>query len=193
MAYAALLDRVLEDRHVDDSEAGAIVEMAEEWGLSGEQIRVAHREYVKQLAIAAVADGVVTDVERRDLNLVARLLGQERRDLEEILREAAVKVASVPLSAPLTSTVDRNLNGKRICFTGEFQCRYNGQLIPRELAEELAASAGLIVTGSVTKKLDLLVLADPHSQSAKAKKARQYGIRIMHELVFWKAIGVEVN
>ena len=45
----------------------------------------------------------------------------------------------------------------------------------------------------VTKKLDLLVLADPHSQSDKAKKARQYSIRIMHEPAFWKAIGVEVN
>jgi DNA polymerase-3 subunit epsilon len=193
MAYAALLDRVLEDRHVDDSEADALVEMAAKWGLSGEQIRLAHREYVNQLAIAAVADGVVTDVERRDLKLVARLLGQEKQDLEEILREAAVKVASMPLSAPATHTVDTNLNGKCVCFTGEFRCRYNGQLIPRELAEELAASAGLIVSDSVTKKLDLLVLADPHSQSGKAKKARRYGIRIMHEPVFWKAIGVEVN
>ena len=45
----------------------------------------------------------------------------------------------------------------------------------------------------VTKKLDLLVLADPHSQSGKAKKARQYGIRILHEPVFWKAIGVAVK
>jgi DNA polymerase-3 subunit epsilon len=193
MAYAALLDRILEDRHVDESEADALVEMAAKWGLSGEQIRLAHREYVNQLAIAAVADGVVTDVERRDLNLVARLLGQEKQDLEEILREAAVKVASMPLSAPATPSVDANLNGRRVCFTGELQCRYNGQLIPRELAEELAASAGLIVSDSVTKKLDLLVLADPHSQSGKAKKARQYGIRIMHEPVFWKAIGVEVN
>jgi DNA polymerase-3 subunit epsilon len=193
MAYAALLDRVLEDRHVDDSEADAIVEMAAIWGLSGEQIRLAHREYLIQLAIAAVADGVVTDVERRDLKLVARLLGQEKQDLEEILREAAVKVASIPLSAPATPSVDTNLNGKRVCFTGELRCRYNGQMIPRELAEELAASAGLVVRDSVTKKLDLLVLADPQSQSCKAKKARHFGIRVMHEPVFWKAIGVEVN
>jgi DNA polymerase-3 subunit epsilon len=89
--------------------------------------------------------------------------------------------------------VGTNLNGKRVCFTGELQCRYNGQLIPRELAEELAASAGLIVMDSVTKKLDLLVSADPHSHSYKARKARQYGLRIMHEPVFWKAIGVEVK
>ncbi|MBM3470072.1 MAG: 3'-5' exonuclease [Armatimonadetes bacterium] len=46
MAYAALLDRVLEDRHVDGAEADALVEMAAKWGLSGEQINFAHREYV---------------------------------------------------------------------------------------------------------------------------------------------------
>jgi len=193
MAYAALLDRVLEDRHVDDSEADALVEMAAKWGVSGEQINLAHREYVNQLAIAAVADGVVTDAERRDLKLVARLFGQEKQDLDEILREAAAKVATTPLGSPGTPTAETSLKGKRVCFTGELQCRHNGEMIPRELAEELATSAGLIVMDSVTKKLDLLVLADPHSQSGKAKKARQYGIRIMHEPVFWKAIGVDVE
>ena len=193
MAYAALLDRVLEDRHVDDSEAGALVEMAAKWGLSGEQINIAHREYMNQLAIAAVADGVVTEAERRDLKLVARLLGQEKRDLEQILQEAAAKVASAPLATAATPTAEAGLTGKRVCFTGELQCHYNGELITRQLAEELATKAGLVVMDSVTKKLDLLVLADPHSQSGKAKKARQYGIRIMHESVFWKAIGVAVE
>jgi len=193
MAYAALLDRVLEDRHVDDSEAGALVEMAAKWGLSGDQIMLAHREYLNQLAVAATADEVVTDAERRDLKLVARLLGQEKQDLDEILREAAAKVASTILGAPATLTAETNLNGKRVCFTGELQCRYKGQMILRELAEELAASAGLMVMDSVTKKLDLLVLADPHSQSGKTKKARRYGIRIMHESVFWKAIGADVK
>lgn len=193
MAYTALLDRVLEDRHVDDSEADALLETAAKWGLSGEQINSAHHEYVKQLAIAAVADGVVTDAERRDLKLVARLLGQEKQDLDEILREAAARVASTPLRTPAMPSSETNLSGKRVCFTGELQCRHNGQLIPRDVAEELATKAGLIVMDAVTKKLDLLVVADPHSQSGKAKKARQYGIRIMHEPVFWKAIGLNVE
>jgi len=193
MDYAALLDRVLEDRHVDDSEADALVETAAKWGLNGEQISFAHREYVNHLAIAALADGVVSDAERRDLKLVARLLGQEKRDLDQILQEAAAKVASAPLGIPTTPSSEASLTEKRVCFTGELQCQYKGDLIPRERAEELATKAGLIVMGSVTKKLDLLVLADPHSQSGKAKKARQYGIRIMHEPVFWKAIGVSVD
>ncbi len=193
MAYGALLDRVLEDRHVDDSEADALVETAARWGLSKDQIELAHRDFLNQLAIAAVADGIVTDAERRDLKLVTRLLGQEKRDLDEILIEAAAKVSETHRDPVPARAAEASLIGMRVCFTGELQCQHDGQMISRELAEELATKAGLVVVDSVTKKLDLLVLADPHSQSGKAKKARQYGIRIMHEAVFWKAIGVKVE
>ena len=68
-----------------------------------------------------------------------------------------------------------------------------GDTISREQAEALAANAGLVVAKSVTKKLDLLVVADPQTLSGKAKKAREYGTRIMAEMAFWKAIGVPVE
>jgi len=193
MAYGVLLDRVLEDRRVDGSEADALVETATKWSLSGDQISLAHRDYLNQLAMAAVADGIVTDAERRDLNLVARLLGQEKRDLDEILRESAAKVSETHPDPATATPAEESLIGKRVCFTGELQCHHNGQMISRELAEDLAIRAGLVVADSVTKNLDLLVLADPHTQSGKAKRARQYGIRIMHELAFWKTIGVKVE
>jgi DNA polymerase-3 subunit epsilon len=61
------------------------------------------------------------------------------------------------------------------------------------MAEQLAVKKGLRVLPSVTKKLDLLVVADPNTQSGKAKKARQYGIRIVHEPVFWRALGVPID
>lgn len=193
MAYGALLDRVLEDRHVDDSEAEALIETATRWGLSNEQIQLAHRQYLNQLTIAAVADGIVTDAEHRDLKLVSRLLGQEHRDLDEILRDATAMVSQVLTPTVSTPSGEQCLTGKSVCFTGELQCFRDGQTISREFANVLAENAGLVATDSVTKKLDILVLSDPHSQSGKAKKARQYGIRIMHEPVFWKAIGVEVS
>jgi hypothetical protein len=44
----------------------------------------------------------------------------------------------------------------------------------------------------VTKKLDLLVVAGPHTPTSKAKKARQYDIRIMRTPAFWKTIGIDV-
>ena len=63
----------------------------------------------------------------------------------------------------------------------------------REIAEQLAIRAGFQVATTVTKKLDILVVADPDTQSGKAKKARLYGIRVVHEPVFWSAIGIDAQ
>jgi DNA polymerase-3 subunit epsilon len=49
------------------------------------------------------------------------------------------------------------------------------------------------VQASVTKSLDILVLADPDSMSGKAKKARQYGTRLVAERVFWGELGVAID
>ena len=85
------------------------------------------------------------------------------------------------------------LQGKTVCFTGELTSRINGEPITRDMAEALAEKAGLFVSSNVSKKLDLLVVADPNTQSGKAKKARQYGTRIIAEPVFWQGIGVTVD
>ena len=83
--------------------------------------------------------------------------------------------------------------GMTVCFTGECACCIRGQLISREVAMQIASEKGLLVMPSVTKKLDLLVVADPNTQSGKANKARQYGIRIVHEPVFWRSLGIAVD
>jgi DNA polymerase-3 subunit epsilon len=195
LAYAALLDRVLEDRRIDESEGESLVELATRWGLHGQQIMSIHRQYVQRLAAAAVADGIVTDAERRDLNLVCCLLGVTAAELDNLVKTASNTLAKGATRSTVVGTSqDREaLNGKRVCFTGECQCRVSGELISREMAENLAASAGLTVAQSVTKRLDLLVVADPQTQSGKAKKAQQYGIRILHEPVFWQMLGVDVE
>lgn len=193
LAYGALLDRILEDRFIEDTEAEALLETAARWGLSGGQIRLIHHDYLNRLALAALADGVVTNSERRDLQLVARLLGDERASLDEILGDAEAERAKALARQSPPEVPESCLSGMSVCFTGELLCSYRGEPIARERAESLAAGAGLIVAESVTKKLDLLVVADPQTQSGKAKKARRYGIRVMHEPVFWNAIGVTVE
>ena len=57
----------------------------------------------------------------------------------------------------------------------------------------MAEKKGMLPTDSVTKSLDILVVADPQSQSGKAKKARQYGIRIIHEYEFWRLLGIVMS
>jgi DNA polymerase III subunit epsilon len=102
-------------------------------------------------------------------------------------------VSETPPDQATDKPIEESLIGMRVCFTGDFWCHHEGRKISRELGEEFARKAGLVVENTVTKKLDILVVADPHTQSGKAKKARQYGIRIMHEPVFWKAIGVKAD
>src|SRR5262249_47711166 len=117
------------------------------------------------------------------------MLGLHRAALDVLLlnnRAAAPIRDASPLKA-----ID--LRGKSVCFTGELVSSLQDQRITRDLAEKLATNAGLEVCPSVTKKLDLLVVADPDTQSIKARKARQYGVRIMAETAFWKAIGVRVE
>jgi DNA polymerase-3 subunit epsilon len=192
LAYLTLVDRVLEDRVIDATEADTLVEAAAQWNLDADKVRDAHRNYIHNLAVHALADSVITPAERNDLYHVARLLGHDQSELDTILDAAARQLQSVSVASSQAATPD-DLQGKTVCFTGELQSRINGQPITRDMAEALAEQAGLVVAGSVTKKLELLVVADPNTQSSKAKKARQYGTRILADAVFWRIIGVTVE
>jgi len=185
--YYSILDRVLEDRRISDLERDEIDRLATEWGLSRGQARDAHMAYISRLVTQALADGVVSDAEARDLREVAESLGVERQVLESLLAAGSVPPSAVDTSA------SQPLAGKSVCFTGELGCSIRGKRITRDQAEEFAEAAGLVVLRGVTKKLDILVLADPDTQSGKAKKARAYGTRLMGEVVFWTALGVGVD
>lgn len=187
-AYFDLLDRVLEDRHVTAEEADAIVTIAEEWGLSRTDALRAQRTYLEALVAAALEDQVLSEAERRDLEEVTAVLGFDTETLDELLSQMS---PGVPLDPH--GPIRENLVGRTVCFTGELRSCLAGSPITREVAEELAARHGLTPHRGVTKKLDILVVADPHSLSPKAQKARRYGTRIMAESVFWQALGVPVE
>jgi DNA polymerase-3 subunit epsilon len=135
---------------------------------------------------------VVTAREQEDLRLVARLLGFEDFSQEQ-LASLILSVANDRCEEAPASPVGDSLQGKRVCFTGDALCRLNGTPISRELATSLAEQHGLTVVESVTKQLDILVVADPHTQSTKAKKARQYGLRVIHEPEFWRMLGIAIE
>ncbi len=188
--YLCLLDRILEDRVLTREEADSLCAMAREWGLGQTEVKCAHEAYVWALSREVKADGVVTDLEREDLASVCELLGVDTASLNKVLDTPTAAPAA---SAPTPTATDRTstLAGKSVCFTGELHGKINGEAITRELAEDLATKAGLIVKQGVSKKLDLLVVADPETQSGKAKKAHECGTRIMAEAVFWKMIGLD--
>jgi NAD-dependent DNA ligase len=64
----------------------------------------------------------------------------------------------------------------RVVFTGDMT-------MSRTEIEALATAAGLRVITSVSAQT-ALVVADPYSQSGKAKRAREFGLRMVTERVF---------
>jgi DNA polymerase-3 subunit epsilon len=181
-AYVELLDRALEDRRLSPSEQDDLAEMAALLGLTAQRVRALHADYLATLVAVALRDRVVTDRERADLELVAEALGVA--DLDAML--AACRGGGDADDAS-------SLAGKTVCFTGALLCRYEGEVVSRELAERLASAAGLNIAPRVTKKVDLLVVADPHTMSGKARKAQEYGTRVVAETAFWPMLGVDVS
>ena len=74
-SYLAVLDSVLEDRRVTATEAESLRDLAVSLGVGADAAIAAHQMYLRALAVAAWADGVITDAEYADLGEVARLLG----------------------------------------------------------------------------------------------------------------------
>jgi DNA polymerase-3 subunit epsilon len=181
--YLDVLDRAIEDRLLSSTEQEELAAVAASLGLSADRVRKLHSDYLATLVALARRDGVVTDRERADLVLVAEALGIA--GVHDLL-DRPIHTGNDP--GPGTS----ELAGKSVCFTGALECHHEGALVTREIAQELAETAGMVVAPRVTKKLDILVVADPDSLSGKAKKAREYGVRIVAEAAFWSMIGVEV-
>lgn len=191
LAYEVLIDRILEDRTIDANEEKSFLQAAIEWKLSQDQINQVHTKYVHSLAVLALADGTVSKTELRELQDVARLLGQDLACLDDALKSAAAQLVA---GKPNPQTCDSaELAGKKVCFTGDIETTICGKPLTRDVAEALAAKAGLQIANNVSKKLDILVVADPNTQSGKARKARDYGIRILTDTVFWRMIGVSVD
>lgn len=195
-AYTALLDRVLEDGQIDKGESDALIELAIKGAISGEKICEVHKDYMSKLCSAALQDNVLTEGEYRYLSQVATLLGIDSQNLDHMLKIAEQQSSEEKNSLSVLRGANDQKQffiGKSVCFTGECQCCLNDKTITRDMAMGIALRKGMVVVESVTKKLDILVVADPLTQSGKAKKARRYGIRIMHEPVFWRTLGLEVR
>lgn len=188
--YIDMLDRALEDRIVDEAEAKALLETANEWGLSGNQVLMIHKKYLEQIVGTAVQNGKISKFEMQDLVMVANLLGKKESDVKALIKKAKTTPLEKP-NHPAKTTED--FKGKKVCFTGELFCCINGNPITRKMAHDLSIEAGLEILERVTKKLDILVVADPNTLSGKAKLAKDYGVRIMYENVFWKTLGIKVD
>lgn len=131
----------------------------------------------------ALADGRIDQSEERDLLKVGTLLGLDPAQLPEL-------VATAP--APSQIAAD-TLEGVTVCFTGEVDATVDGRALTRADLKEAATSRGMVPKSGVSKKLNLLVTADPHSLSGKARKARELGTRILTVDSFLSMIGLATD
>lgn len=175
-AYVLMLEQALADRLITTREAEDLAEVALQTGLSADMVMDAHAAFLRAVAVAAWADGIITPAEREDLDDVARMLGLHPSDVGRALTEAQTidrALAAAPSGGRLSP-------GDRVVFTGAAS-------MPRSVLEGEADAVGLIVTSSVSKKTRAVVMADPLSESTKARKARELGIDVMAEQVFLTA------
>ncbi|MFJ2034071.1 exonuclease domain-containing protein [Streptosporangium sp. NPDC087985] len=164
-SYLALLDQALLDQHISAAEADALVQLATDLGLTRTDVERLHHDYLTALAHAALADGIVTISERQELDLAATLLGLPDESVDKALSRAAQEYPSAVSRFQLAT-------GDLVVFTGEMD---GG----RETWEARARQAGYVPHPNITKKVRLLVAADPDTLSGKARKARAYGIPIV--------------
>ncbi len=166
--YTALLDRCLLDGIVSVSEGAQLAAVATELGLTRTAVRGIHRDYFVELERRAWADGVLTEEEKADLRAVGALLQIDSDDIAAAVDDVQPE-GDAPASEAFALAV-----GDLIVLTGDMAR-------PREVWEVELRDRGYLPHPSVTKKVKLVVAADPDSLSGKAKKARDYGIPIVSE------------
>jgi len=186
--YLDLLEKALEDRFLSPEEADELASVARDQGLTSDITSRLHRDFFESLAAAAWADGRLSQLETDDLCAVAEFLSIGRTEIQKA-------IAGPPDRDDESSHVGRMEigEGMTVCFTGVLRATMAGRQITREQAHGLAQTAGLVVQLGVTKGLNVLVVADPLTMSGKARKAREYGTRIVAEAVFWAALGIETD
>ena len=160
--YLDVLDRCLDDGLLEDHEIRWLDATADALGIRQAARIKLHAHYYELLKAQILADGIVTADEAEMSQLVAKALALAPHEFETVLGSQG--------SSSLTL-------GSRVCFTGE--AIVNGERVDRATLERAAAASGMSPVASVTKKCDLLVAADPLSQSGKANYARKLGIPIM--------------
>ena len=189
--YSQHVQRVVEDRVIDESEIRVLSEFISNKCLSKGDVEQAHQFVLQGHCEMAWLDGEVTPAELQDLELLTEILGVDRSVLDQVIDLTHGQGAST-VYRDFASAI-HECSGVAVCFTGDSNCMMKGERLSRSASKSLAESLGMEVKSGVSKKLDVLVVSDPHTVSVKAKKARELGVRIMVERDFWASVGIAVD
>ena len=172
LIYADALDHALNDYELDERESIALSELATLLGLGPEQVARIHQQYLDSIIRAAQRDGRISEA--------------EHTIIERMMTSLGVRGVAVP---PITdhSFALSGIQPKTICFTGEVVIR--NHTYTRVHMESIAALHGISPKGGVSRNCDLLVAADPASNSGKARRARELNIPIIGAAEFLAIFG----
>jgi DNA polymerase-3 subunit epsilon len=163
-AFVALLEEVLSDGVITVEESQALLDAATELGLSKQRLQVLRLEFFARLVEQAWEDGILTEEEQASIRSVGAWMSISGDDLERaLLRDGS------GLSRP---SVYLN-EGDAVVLTGEMSK-------PRSFYEGILEARGFRIASAVSKKVKLVLVADPDSLSGKATKGRELGIPLMH-------------
>ncbi|MGH4009543.1 MAG: exonuclease domain-containing protein [Pseudonocardiaceae bacterium] len=184
-AYLAMLDDALLDRQICATEADALLDLAHSMGLHKADVIDIHHQYLRELAHVIWADGILAVDERRDMDTVAALLGLAPEIVDEVLlaeQAARTKKPSAHCSRRPVAVGGLTLRpGDKVVLTGTMK-RGRAEIVAQ------ATAAGLQMANSVSRRTSVVVAADPDSLSAKAKDARAYGVPVVNEHTFMRAL-----
>jgi len=189
--YLNLLYEILVDRVITEAEAEILMDFINEFSISQNQVIDVHNEYLRKLTRVYLLDNFLSDSEYKDLLKVSNLLCISQDKLDKTIEFEKAKIAKQQVV--IETNEKPEYIGKSICFTGQLISKLEGNLIERSFAQQLAMERGLIIKSGVSNNLDFLITADPNSLSGKAKKAKELGIKVIAEPVFWNMIGVAVE
>jgi DNA polymerase-3 subunit epsilon len=192
LQYLNLLDDVLADRLLTDDELVSLKDMILMQGFAQHQVNTIHEDYLRNLCRIYWIDHDLSQAEFMDLKIVSEILGIDEEILNAIIHEEERKTKAEQLSNP-PETGFIMLIDKTICFTGALNSTLNGTPIDRSFAQKIAIEHGMVIKSGVSKGLDYLVTADPNSLSGKSLKARDYGVKIIAEPVFWSWVNFRVD
>lgn len=179
--YLETLAASLEDGELNDGEAAALTDLAQVMGLTDADVAAANEAFVQALAIEALEDGKVSRAEKAELVQVADLLKVNPKVVPTLLakaeaaREQRMSQGLRPL--PEDWALGEPLRvGDKIVFTGCYSLDRHGM-------EERSESLGLLVLGTMSPKVALLV-SDGTMDGGKAARARELGARVVHPTDF---------
>lgn len=155
--YLHLLDEVLENMDLSDTDWDRLDDFAEKHGIKRSKREELHLEYLSQMQAAALRDHIVSERELSVIEKVAELL-------------------DVPLNIDITPESGEVTLSEESIIVSTGSVTLNGQKWDKIELERLIRSHNFQWASQVTKKTSLLICQEVYATTGNATKAKKYGI-----------------